>query len=294
MPATRSGSSPRVCPSSTRHELFIPGDPEKGTSDRIVQVTPQLLAEIAANNNKAVRETGDMVPLVEGHTRDGVPESEQPEILGYADGFSVGPLFNTGRQAILAQLPHQQRPRQAAEGQEPAPPLGGAVAGPPRDQPDFPVRRHGPRAQPGPAPAMAHGAPLHGRQGQGAFPAHRRTDPVPVRGHGDGESAAARHGPANGAAHPRRGPAPTAAPAQRRAAGPQRPARRPEPGGGHRAGRDPGAAADGRVAEDGGHDQPAAAAQCAGRGRTGRPDGGSWRSRSGKLAEPLREPAATP
>ena len=84
------------------HSLFIPGNPEKKTEDRTVHVNAEMLAEIAANNNRNVAETGDMVPLIEGHTRDDVPESEQPEILGWADSFRVGPLFNTGRACILS------------------------------------------------------------------------------------------------------------------------------------------------------------------------------------------------
>ena len=48
------------------------------------------------------RRTGDATPLVIGHTTDGKSEKSQPEIVGFATNFTVGPLFNTGRQAIFA------------------------------------------------------------------------------------------------------------------------------------------------------------------------------------------------
>jgi len=63
---------------------------------------PQELQMIADNNNRRVEQTGDATPLVIGHTTDGKDEDEQPEIVGYATNFSVGPLFNTGRMALFA------------------------------------------------------------------------------------------------------------------------------------------------------------------------------------------------
>lgn len=65
-------------------------------------VGPAELQEIANNNNKRVRQTGDATPLVVGHTVDGDPEDEQPEIVGYATNFYVAPLFETGQMALHA------------------------------------------------------------------------------------------------------------------------------------------------------------------------------------------------
>lgn len=63
---------------------------------------PQELQQIADNNNRRVESTGDATPIVIGHTVDGKDENRQPEIVGYATNFSVGPLFNSGRTALFA------------------------------------------------------------------------------------------------------------------------------------------------------------------------------------------------
>ena len=92
------------------HSLFVPEDKEKGTPDRQVNIDRGFLLKLAANNNRLVTDTGDMIPLTEGHTKDNAPESEQPEILGWADNFSVGPLFGTGRHALLARFRISKKP----------------------------------------------------------------------------------------------------------------------------------------------------------------------------------------
>ena len=86
------------------HRLHIPADKDGKQAARVVDVNRDLLMRLAANNNRNIRETGDWVPLTEGHTTDDGPESAQPEILGYADDFKVGQLFNTDRQALLARF----------------------------------------------------------------------------------------------------------------------------------------------------------------------------------------------
>src|SRR5438093_130887 len=86
------------------HRLFVPEDTEQQKPARVVDINEALLSRLAANNNRNIHETGDWVPLTEGHTTDDGPESSQPEILGYADQFHVGPLFNTGRKALLARF----------------------------------------------------------------------------------------------------------------------------------------------------------------------------------------------
>jgi hypothetical protein len=64
-------------------------------------LSPKVLQRIADNNNRRIRETGDEVPLVIGHTRDGAPEERQPEVIGFASNFCVKKFFNTGKQAIF-------------------------------------------------------------------------------------------------------------------------------------------------------------------------------------------------
>lgn len=59
------------------------------------------LRRIAANNNARISRTGDYTPLVIGHTRDGAAEKDQPEIVGYADNFIVGP-WGGGVEALYA------------------------------------------------------------------------------------------------------------------------------------------------------------------------------------------------
>lgn len=86
------------------HRLLVPEDKEAGKPARVVDINEGLLTRLAANNNRIVHETGDWVPLTEGHTTDDGPEASQPEILGYADQFHVGPLFETNRKALLARF----------------------------------------------------------------------------------------------------------------------------------------------------------------------------------------------
>lgn len=97
------------------HELFLPGDPAKGTKDQKIQITPDVLKFICQNNNRRVQSTGDTVQLVYGHTKDDAPENEQPEILGEADQFWVAPLFNTGRQAIFSRWKLSKDPEKLAK-----------------------------------------------------------------------------------------------------------------------------------------------------------------------------------
>lgn len=92
------------------HTLHLPADREKGTPAQTLHVNAQVLAQIAANNNRRALETGDTVMLIEGHTRDDAPEYQQPDIVGEADNFRLAPLFNTGRQAIFARFKFRKTP----------------------------------------------------------------------------------------------------------------------------------------------------------------------------------------
>ena len=70
--------------------------------EELVNIDEKRLLEIARRNNARVAQTGDLTPIVIGHTRDGEPEDEQPEIVGYASGFGVKPFGKTGRKALTA------------------------------------------------------------------------------------------------------------------------------------------------------------------------------------------------
>ena len=63
---------------------------------------PQELQEIADSCNRRERDTGDVCPLTKGHTIQGAPEDQQPEILGYARNFHVGRFGAAQKLGILA------------------------------------------------------------------------------------------------------------------------------------------------------------------------------------------------
>jgi len=71
--------------------------------------------------NQHYDDTGDAVPLTDGHTIEGAPESAQPPIVGYAANFRVEPFFETGRYAIVADCGYDRdfdpnsRPRTSIE-----------------------------------------------------------------------------------------------------------------------------------------------------------------------------------
>lgn len=87
-----------IWPCIDEHEL--PATPTHSA----VKVDEPKLHLIAENNNRRVEETGDLTPIVIGHTKDDAPENEQPEIVGYATDFFVAPFFKTGRKALFARF----------------------------------------------------------------------------------------------------------------------------------------------------------------------------------------------
>lgn len=69
----------------------------------VAQLDAKYLQRLVARMNAREAETGDMAPIVIGHTKDGMAEVQQPQIVGYGRNWSVGPLFDTGRQAAFCQ-----------------------------------------------------------------------------------------------------------------------------------------------------------------------------------------------
>lgn len=73
---------------------------EDDDGNKIVYLSPALLQRFADNGNRRIKTTGDWTPIVVGHTKDGQPETAQPEVIGFAGEFFVGPLFKTGKKAL--------------------------------------------------------------------------------------------------------------------------------------------------------------------------------------------------
>ncbi len=60
-------------------------------------ITEAFLDRLIAHMAERELATGDLCPLVIGHTQNGLPETEQPPLVGYARNWHKGVLGNTGR-----------------------------------------------------------------------------------------------------------------------------------------------------------------------------------------------------
>ena len=47
-----------------------------------VKITPERLQSLANKINEKFKKTGELLPIAPGHTKDGVPEEEQPRVIG--------------------------------------------------------------------------------------------------------------------------------------------------------------------------------------------------------------------
>lgn len=68
----------------------------------VTLVDAKFLSLTCARMNEREIQTGDLSPLVIGHTGEDTPEHDQPQIVGYARNWVVDPFFETGRQASFA------------------------------------------------------------------------------------------------------------------------------------------------------------------------------------------------
>lgn len=59
------------------------------------------LQKIADHNNTRATKTGDLAPLMLGHTRDAAPETEQPPIVGWVKDYRVAPFGPEGKLAVV-------------------------------------------------------------------------------------------------------------------------------------------------------------------------------------------------
>lgn len=82
---------------------------------QVAVVDRAVLEQIARNNNSRIDRTGDLTPVVIGHTRERQREEAQPEIVGWADNFKVVPFFNTGKYAIQCDMHIKNTPAGSAD-----------------------------------------------------------------------------------------------------------------------------------------------------------------------------------
>lgn len=67
----------------------------------VANINEPFLDRLVARMNAREAQTGDLSPLVIGHTEDGQPETTAPPIIGWARNWSKDQLFNTPRKAAF-------------------------------------------------------------------------------------------------------------------------------------------------------------------------------------------------
>jgi hypothetical protein len=83
-------------------DVFILDEHQMKIGDKVIDINEQKLQDIADRNNRRIHNTGDEIPLIIGHTKDGADEKDQPEVVGYASNLRVKDFMNTGKKAIAA------------------------------------------------------------------------------------------------------------------------------------------------------------------------------------------------
>jgi len=68
-----------------------------GDGSFVADITDGFLDKLIEHMNGREALTGDLCPLVIGHTQDGLPEIDQPPLVGYARNWHKGVLGDTGR-----------------------------------------------------------------------------------------------------------------------------------------------------------------------------------------------------
>lgn len=91
----------------TTRIAILPGQPKPKQGKMLYAIGAEDLTKIAQKINAKLNETGNAVKLFVGHTNNGLPQTQQPPLVGYGVGASVGPSGPKGRLAIrLAKLLH--------------------------------------------------------------------------------------------------------------------------------------------------------------------------------------------
>lgn len=83
-------------------DVFILDEHQMKLGDKFIEIDAKKLQDIADRNNNRISRTGDEIPLIIGHTKDGADEKDQPEVVGYASNLRVKDFLNTGKKAIAA------------------------------------------------------------------------------------------------------------------------------------------------------------------------------------------------
>lgn len=88
----------QVVPRVAALDEFRMTDPD-GTF--VANITPEYLTKFVAHMNERESLTGDLSPIVIGHTKSGEREIDAPPLVGYARNWSLGELGATGRKCAF-------------------------------------------------------------------------------------------------------------------------------------------------------------------------------------------------
>ena len=67
----------------------------------VADITPKFLEKLVVHMNERESATGDLCPIVIGHTQSDLPETQQPPVVGFARNWHLGTLGATGRQCAF-------------------------------------------------------------------------------------------------------------------------------------------------------------------------------------------------
>lgn len=70
----------------------------------VAQLDSRWIELTCSRMNEREATTGDLSPIVLGHTDEETGENNQPQLVGFARNWKSGPFFNTGRTACLPDL----------------------------------------------------------------------------------------------------------------------------------------------------------------------------------------------
>lgn len=87
-----------IAPHVAALDEFKMSDPD-GTF--VADITPEYLTKFVKHMNEREALTGDLSPLVIGHTKSGEREIDSPPLVGFARNWHLGELGNTGRQCAF-------------------------------------------------------------------------------------------------------------------------------------------------------------------------------------------------
>ena len=59
-------------------DVFILDEHQMKLGDKVIEIDAKKLQDIADRNNNRISRTGDEIPLIIGHTKDGADEKDQP------------------------------------------------------------------------------------------------------------------------------------------------------------------------------------------------------------------------